>query len=146
FLHYFAQKPIVLPQSTLDLFRGAHDQVQRESPLERPKDTNGLRVTVAGRHNHQQIDVALVVRRPVGIRAEEDDLLRLEALGDLAREAPDGRERNVRRLVAVRLDVRAGGALWFRHGFILATASGTHPPFSPGLRKTRGHTERNSPG
>ena len=52
-------------------------------------DTYGLIDHIVGRHDDEQIDIALVVRRAVGIGAEEDDLLRMEALGDLAREAPD---------------------------------------------------------
>src|SRR5262249_60869053 len=49
-------------------------------------------------------DIAPLVRLPVGVRAEEDDLLGLESLRDLARVATDGRHRNIGRMVAVAQD------------------------------------------
>lgn len=110
---HFAQEPIPFLQAALDLVRGPHDQVEREGPLQRQTDANGLTDYVAGRHDDEQIHVALGVRRAIGIRAEKDDLLRLKPLGDLERKTTYGRQGNVRRGVAITLD---GGSRWSLRG------------------------------
>jgi hypothetical protein len=41
---------------------------------------------ILGPHDHEQLDVALVIGLPVGIEAIQNDLFRLKALRDTARE------------------------------------------------------------
>src|SRR5260370_9671756 len=55
---------------------------------------------------------------PVGVRAKENDLVRLKALGNLARETANRRHGDIRRGIAVRLHV-SGGTLFFGHAVIL---------------------------
>ena len=64
--------------------------------LGREPDPYRLVDHISGGHDHQEVDVAVRVGRAVGVRAEEDDLLRLEPLGDLARELADRAEGNSR--------------------------------------------------
>jgi len=55
-------------------------------------------------HYHQDVHIAVFVRRAVGMRAEQDDLLGLKSLGNLARETADHAHRDVSATVpALRL-------------------------------------------
>jgi hypothetical protein len=78
----FSQEPIVFAQATLDLLGRPNDQIERKGPLECSINPDGLVDHVVGWHDDQQIDVALDVRRAVSVGAEQEDLLRPEALGD----------------------------------------------------------------
>ena len=51
---------------------------------------------VSSRHDHQNVDIAVLVRRAIGMGTEQDDLVRAKLLGNLAREGTDQAERNVR--------------------------------------------------
>src|SRR5262249_1927316 len=93
---HLAQEPVIIFQTPLDLFRGADVEVEREYPVERRADPDGLSDHVVRRHDDHQVNIALVVRRAISVGAEKDDLLWAEALGDLPREAPDRRQRDVR--------------------------------------------------
>jgi hypothetical protein len=73
---------------------------------------------VLGPHDNEQIDVALLMRFPVGVGAKENDFVRLKALGDAARETANRGQGNVGRGVTVRLHV-SGGRLFFGHAVIL---------------------------
>ena len=56
------------------------------------------------RHHHQNIDVAIFMRRPVGVGAEEDDLFRVEMLSDLAGEFANDSQGDIRAAIpAMRL-------------------------------------------
>jgi hypothetical protein len=59
------------------------------------------------------VQVAGVPDLVTDLKQLQDHLLRLEALGDLPREAADRRQGNVRRRVAVRLYVRDRGRVRF---------------------------------
>ena len=50
---------------------------------------------VPGRHDDEDVHVAVGVRRTVGIGAKEDDFLGLETLGNLARESANQAHGNV---------------------------------------------------
>lgn len=101
--------------------RRANDEVQRKSSFDRQADFERLVELVAAGHDDEQIDVAVLVRPAVGVRAEEDDLLRLEFLGHLARKASDGRLRHVRAAIPTR---RQG--LRFRMRLRIGTGLGAH--------------------
>src|SRR4051812_11358177 len=58
-------------------------------------ESSGLVEFVPGRHDHHQIDVAVLVGGAPGPRAEQDDLLGMEPLGDLPRVPADHPHRDV---------------------------------------------------
>ena len=65
---------------------------------------------VPARHNDQDIHVAVFVGRAVSVGAEEDDLVRLEALGDIAGEFPNDAQRHIwARVIAPGLVAESGG-------------------------------------
>ena len=115
-----AEEPIVLFQTTFDLLRRANNDGVRKQPFERSGDSDSLINHVVGRHDHQQVDVAFGVRLAVGVGAEEDDLFRMETFGNLSREAADRRKRDVRRRVAVRLDIPGRSRSFGGHGFMVS--------------------------
>jgi hypothetical protein len=121
--HDLIQEPVAILrvfQTLLDLVGCSHVNIEREGALKRAIDADGLIDGIARRHDDHQIDVALRVRRAVGIGAKEDDLVRLKPLGNLAREAADRRQRNVWRSIAVRLDVRCRRIALVAHGALVA--------------------------
>lgn len=75
--------------------RSANLDVQWERSLDRQSDIVRLIELVATRHDHEDIDLAVGVRFAVGVRAEEDDLVRIEPLGDFAGKTADDRLRHV---------------------------------------------------
>jgi hypothetical protein len=50
---------------------------------------------VPGRHDDENIDVAVGVWPAIGIGTEEDDLVRPKPLGDLPSKSPDHRHRDI---------------------------------------------------
>jgi hypothetical protein len=93
-----AQEPIAIIffQALFHLVRGADVDIERERTFESQFDADGLVNGIPRRHDDQQIDVALLVRLAVGVRAEEDDLDRVKPFGNLTSETADRRERDVR--------------------------------------------------
>jgi len=94
--------------------------IERKRPLERQVDADGLIDDVACGHDDHEIDVALLVRLAVGIGAEQDDFVRMKALRDLPRKTPNGRKRDVRRTIAVRLNVGNRSRSFLYHSAIVA--------------------------
>jgi hypothetical protein len=107
FLHHLAEKPVAVVGANfpIDLPWRADHEVQFERFLERAGNPDCLFDHVSGRHDHQEVDIALGVRPAIGVGAEEDDLLRMEPLGNPPGEAADRRKRDVRRRIAVWLHV-----------------------------------------
>jgi hypothetical protein len=64
-------------------------RVRSAQHAERSADSDRLIDYVVRWHDHQQIDVALLVRLAVRIRSKQNDLVRVEASGNLACETPD---------------------------------------------------------
>ena len=87
---------ISLTQPPRQVVRRADDKIKRERRIEGVVDAARLIDLVAGRHDDEDVHVAVGVRRAISIGAEEDDLVGLESLGDLAGEAADDVHRNVR--------------------------------------------------
>ena len=94
--------------------------VDRKRALEGQVDADGLIDGIARRHDDQEIDITLRVRPAVGVGAEQDDLVGVEPFGNLANKAPDRRQRDVGRAVAVRLDVGPRGRSLLDHGAVAA--------------------------
>src|SRR6516162_5066927 len=113
-LHDLRQEPVPIFQKALNLPRRPHDQVERERMVDRLADPDGLVDRVAARHDDEKIDVALRMWRSIGVRAEQHDLMWMEALGDPPRKTPDRRDRDVRRRITVGLHV-AGSRGGFLH-------------------------------
>ena len=103
--HDFAEKRVTLCQSSAKIPRCTHENVEWKWRVAGPFDFNRLIKLVTRRHDDEDIDVAVLVRGAVGVRAEQDDLLRIEALGHLARELADLAHRDIRTAIP---------ALWFR--------------------------------
>lgn len=100
------------------VLRRADEEVHREGSGKFPADLHGLIVLISRRHDDEQIHVAVLVRLAVGVRAEQDDLVRMEAFRDLTRVATDDRHRDVGRAVATdNLGLRFAGFL--AHALIL---------------------------
>ena len=57
---------------------------------------------VARRHNDEDVYIAIRVWCPIGVRAEEDDLVGMELLRDPACKTLDHSQRNVRTPVVAR--------------------------------------------
>ena len=106
----------------MQVLRGSHNQAQRKRGGDRPANANGLRVLMPGRHDDQNVHVAVRVRRPVRMRAEEDDLLRMEALGDLAREPANDAHRDIRSPKPAGRRRVEGCVAFVRHNVILPRA------------------------
>lgn len=79
--------------------------IERKHPIERPFDADCLIDDIARGHDDHEIDIALRVRLTVGVGAEKNDFVRLETFGDPPGKSPNGRERDVRRRITVRLNV-----------------------------------------
>ncbi len=89
------QEPVAFLKAPSEPLRSADNDIQRKGSFHGQADPDGLIEFVAGGHDNQDVHVAVGVGRAVGIGAEQDDLVRLEALGDLAREAADQARGNV---------------------------------------------------
>lgn len=78
-------------------------------------------------HDDQDIDVAVGVRRAVSVRAEQDDFVGLEALGNLAREAADHAHGNVGPAIPAGGSSIGIGLAFALHPIILLAAVGLLP-------------------
>ena len=87
-------------QAPFQIRRRAHDQVHRERRRHRQSNADRLIMLVARRHNNQDIDIAIRVRRAISIRTKQNDLVRSKLRSDPAREAADHLERYIRPTVA----------------------------------------------
>jgi hypothetical protein len=84
-----------LCESPLDFTWLSHEEIHREGRRRRHPDFERLVVLVAARHDDEDVHVAVRVRHPVGIGAEQDDLVRVETLSDLARKPADHTHGNI---------------------------------------------------
>jgi hypothetical protein len=83
-------------QSPLDLTGLTDEKVHGERRPNRQADLERLIELVAGRHDDEDVDVAIGVWDPVGIRPEEDNFVRPKALRDLPGEPADDTQGNIR--------------------------------------------------
>jgi hypothetical protein len=74
------------PQAPRQVLRLANQEVHRKIPWHGQPDFHCLILLISARHHDKDIDVAILVRRSIGMRSKEDDLVRLKALGHLACE------------------------------------------------------------
>jgi len=105
------QKRLALFQPPLHMLRLEYQQIHGEVRRDLAADLECLIKFVPGRHDHQDVHVAVGVRRPVSIGAEENDLVGLEAIGDLSSEPANHAHRNLRAaIIAGRRRLRRGAA------------------------------------
>lgn len=98
-------------QPPLEVVRFANDDVQWKRRVDGEADLDGLPQLIPARHDDQNVHIAVGVRLAVGVRAEEDNLLRLEFFGDLAGKAADRGLRHIRAAIpAGRLLLRRSAA------------------------------------
>lgn len=99
---YFRQKQVTFLQAPGYVLGCANDEVEGKLRVNDPVDPYRLIDLIPRRHNDENVHVAVVVRRTISVRPEQDDLFRLETLGHLPRVAPDDPQRNVRPAVPAR--------------------------------------------
>jgi hypothetical protein len=75
-------------------------------------------------HNNEDIHIAIRVRLPVRMRAKQDDLVRLKALGNLARKAPDQPHCDIGATVPTILFACRNCCAFLRHTLILLGGEG----------------------
>ena len=126
-------KRIPLRQPPFHLPRCADKQIQRKRRRDLPAYPHGLAVLVPRRHDDQDVHIAVGVRRAVGVGAEQNDLVGVEALDDLAREAADQAHGDVGPTIPARGRSRRRGAAFGGHALIVPGA---------GMDGVNGGTER----
>ena len=102
---------------------GADDKVHREPRGNRAAYFEGLIDLVPCRHDDQDVYVAAGMRRAVSVGAEQDDLVGVETLRHLAREAADQAHGDVGAFIPA-----------FRLRFGLASLKGGHVIILPRTR------------
>jgi hypothetical protein len=93
----------VFVQSPLHLLWRPDDEVQGKRRVQGKLDSRCHAELAAGRHDDEDVHIAVVVRGAIGVRAEEDDLLGMELLRHVAREAADDPHRDVLAAIPERL-------------------------------------------
>ena len=88
----------------MHVVRCAHNDVQWKRRIDGKADLHRLVDLVPSRHHDQNVDIAVGVRRTVGVRTEEDDFIGLEAFGDLACESAYDRSRHIGAAIPAMID------------------------------------------
>ena len=70
-------------------FRRANQKVERKRCREGEPNFYGLTDGIPSRHDHQQIDITVCVRRAVGVRTKQDDSIRMKLRADPLGELTD---------------------------------------------------------
>ena len=79
-------KRLALFQSPGEILWGSNEQIHCEGPRNFEANSHRLIVLIPARHHDEDIDIAVGVRRAVGVGAEQNDFVRLVSLGDFAGE------------------------------------------------------------
>ena len=79
-------KRLALFQSPGEIVWGSHEQIHCEGPRNLEANPHRLIVLIPAWHHDEDIDIAVGVRRAVGVGAEQNDFVRLVSLGDFAGE------------------------------------------------------------
>jgi hypothetical protein len=99
-LYDFPQEPVAFLQAPLHVFGCANHDVNGKRRIKRFLDSEGLIDLVARGHDNQKIYIAVAIRLAVSVRAEKDDPVRLEVLGNALCEATDDGPANKSETVA----------------------------------------------
>jgi hypothetical protein len=95
FGHNFGVERFTLGEAPAEVVRRAHDQLQWKRRLDCVVNPERCIDLIPARHNDQDIHVAVFVGHAVSVGAEEDDLVGLEALGDIAGEPPNDAQGHI---------------------------------------------------
>lgn len=95
----FAQERVPFFQPPFQVLGRANNNVEGKRGLNRPVDFHSFIELIAGRHHHEDVHIAIVMWRAVGIGAKEDDLVRFKSLGHFAGEIAYDAPGNVRAAV-----------------------------------------------
>lgn len=102
---------IALRETPFHRGRCTNEEIHRELPGHLASNLERQIDLIPGRHDDQEVNVAVGMRSAVGVRAEQDDLVWLEVLGDLACETSDDAHGNIRPTIpAGRTAVGTGSA------------------------------------
>jgi len=89
-LHDLLEEEVVPLEALVHLLWSPHDEVDGNSRPHLAYDFESLRdAGAAVLHDHEQVDIRVLGRRPVGVRAEQDHLLGSELRSDALREGID---------------------------------------------------------
>ena len=114
-------------QSPFHVGRLENDQVHGKTSRNLTANLKRLIDLISGRHDDQDVDVAVSVGRAVGIRAEQNDLFRPKALGDLAGEAADHAHGNIRTAIPAGKMILGKGWAFGLHHIIVPADKGSSP-------------------
>jgi hypothetical protein len=81
------QERITLCQTPGQIAWRAYQQMHRKRWQRGKVNLRGLIQLVASRHHDENVHVAVGVRLAIGVRAEQDDFVRLKLFSDLSRES-----------------------------------------------------------
>ncbi len=95
FFNNLDKKRLAIGQSPTHFGGGANDDIDRERRHRRQVYFDGHVRRVPRRHDDKNIDITVFARRAVGVGAEEDNLVRPEALCDDAGEFANLAHRNI---------------------------------------------------
>jgi len=76
-------KGLPFVESPLQVLGRSYNQIERKRSIQFDVDLRCFAEFAPRRQDNQQIDIAIRVRFSVSIRPKQDDLVRLEVLGDL---------------------------------------------------------------
>jgi hypothetical protein len=88
-------KEFALLQSPLDFTWLTDEEIHWEGSGRCHTNLEGLVVLIPAGHDHQDIYVAVGVRRAVSVGAEQNDLVRMEVLGQLTGPPTDNPHGNI---------------------------------------------------
>src|SRR5438067_1005134 len=91
FCRNLPQKNRTLLNPLFQFRRRSNNKVHGKWGFQRSADAHRLRDLIRTRHDHEQIDVAILRRLAIRKRTEQDDLFWLESFGDLTRIAANRR-------------------------------------------------------
>ncbi len=111
FCYDLADEPItvVFSDGIFNLLGSSDNQVERERLFKRRANAHRLIDGVPRLHDDQKIHITFRVRRPVRVRAKQNDLFGVKSAANAARKPLDGRERYIRRRKTIRLNVAPNG-------------------------------------
>lgn len=110
----FAQKRIAFLEPPLHRLGRPDVDIQRKRRVNRQADAHRLIKFIPGRHDDENIHIAVGMRLAIGMGTEKDDLLRLKPFRDLPGELPNDAHRHVGPAIRTSGPRRMGG-LDFSH-------------------------------
>jgi hypothetical protein len=108
----FAQEGIAAAHAPLQILGSPYEQIHGEGRRQGQTDAHGLVDHVARPHDHEQIDITVLVGSAVSVGAEQDNLLRPEAGCHLPCVAENNPHRDIRAKVQALWRTRRNGSVF----------------------------------